>query len=272
MGDVPNINELFNRMSGRPAAMSAMRSTAERLCAEVKATQGEVDVNELTGGAVFIVTTILVDNSLSIRRAGNIGEVIRGYNKLLDAQRNSQEADDILISCQFLNPTRVAPSGILYPYSDLEEAQPLNQNNFHAGGGTPLYDRLAVALTGAALKKKEFNEAKISCRAVTVVVSDGDDQNHSVLHTPDTVREMVDSELRTERHTIAAIGLRDPESPVDYHDVFTRLGILPEWILTPDDSQSSIRSAFDLLSLQIAAPQPTPSGTLIDPVPAGSAS
>jgi hypothetical protein len=52
--------------------------------------------------------------------------------------------------------------------------------------------------------------------------------------------------LKTENHIIAGVGITD--GTTDFRRVFGEMGILPQWILTPHNTPSEIRAAFQLLS------------------------
>ncbi len=57
---------------------------------------------------------------------------------------------------------------------------------------------------------------------------------------------MVDSLLKTENHIVAAMGIDDGST--DFRKVFSDMGIPDEWILTPGNTESEIRKAFQLFS------------------------
>ena len=111
--------------------------------------------------------------------------------------------------------------------------------------GTPLYDQTAVVLGTVLAKVWEFQESGVPVRTVTLLITDGADQ-HSRYQTPATVRPLVEDMLRAESHIIAAMGIND--GCTDFRTVFRDLGIQDEWILTPGDTASEIRTAFQVFS------------------------
>jgi hypothetical protein len=51
---------------------------------------------------------------------------------------------------------------------------------------------------------------------------------------------------RSESHIVAALGINDGST--NFRQVFQEMGITDEWILTPGNSASEIRAAFQVFS------------------------
>jgi hypothetical protein len=60
------------------------------------------------------------------------------------------------------------------------------------------------------------------------------------------VAALVDDMLRSENHIVAAMGIDDGDT--DFHKVFAAMGIPREWILTPGNTSSEVRKAFQVFS------------------------
>ncbi len=82
-------------------------------------------------------------------------------------------------------------------------------------------------------------------RTLTLIVTDGDDQ-HSRRANAGKVRGIVRDMLQQENHIVATMGVEDGST--DFRLVFTGMGIPDEWILTPGNSQTEIRRAFQVFS------------------------
>jgi hypothetical protein len=60
------------------------------------------------------------------------------------------------------------------------------------------------------------------------------------------VRTIVEDMRKQETHIVAAMGLDDQE--IDFRLVFHGMGIADQWILTPRNTASEIRRAFEVFS------------------------
>jgi hypothetical protein len=122
----------------------------------------------------------------------------------------------------------------------------MDSQNYDPDKGTPLYDQTVVLLATVLAKYQEFENNGVACRTVTLILTDGADM-HSIKQSPATVKRLVDDLLLTESHIIAAMGI-DDEGHTDFRQVFEEMGIRPEWILTPGNTPSEIRKAFQVFS------------------------
>ncbi len=120
----------------------------------------------------------------------------------------------------------------------------MSSSNYDPSGGTPLYRQTEVVLTTVAAKLAEFEAGGVAARAITVIVTDGGDNSGPV--APRSTRVMVEGLLRTEQHIVAGVGIADGYT--DFVSVFAGMGIPAEWVLTPGNSASEIRQAFQTIS------------------------
>jgi hypothetical protein len=238
MSNTVNLSALLDEADLDPGAANAMQLTADTLGAAIMAGLGNVTLDDITTAEVTLIT-LLIDDSSSIRFIqGNTQAVRDGHNTVLDALRASKQASGVLIGCRYLN------RDVLYPYRTLDTAERLDSGNYDPSGGTPLYDQAAVTLTGVAAKMAEFEQGGVAARAVTVIVTDGGDNTGPL--APPSLKTMVEGLLRTEQHIIIGMGIDD--GGTDFHQVFTGMGILDEWVLTPGNTPSEIRRAFQVVS------------------------
>lgn len=220
------------------AGASQMQLVVEDVGAAIQAGLGEVNIDDVASAEVVLVS-MLIDDSGSIRFGGNADAVRQGHNVVIEALRGAKSAAGVLVSCQYLDGT------VLYPYVALQNAVLMDASNYDPRGGTPLYDRTGDVLTTAAAKMAEFEQGGVAARAITVIVTDGADRGSS-RQTTRSVQSMVQALTRTEQHITAAVGIDDGYT--DFHRVFTDMGVLPEWILTPGNTTSEIRAAFGAIS------------------------
>jgi hypothetical protein len=215
---------------------SALQLTVDTLGPAIMAGLGSIDLDDIDTAEVVLVT-LLVDDSGSM--GGNENLVCDGHNLLMDALKASKQSASVLVGCRYLN------SGVQYPYMMLDSVAKLDRSTYFVHGATPLHDMSATTLTGVVAKMTEFENGGVAARAITVIVSDGGD-NNSRRHTAGTVKTMVSGLLATEQHIIAGMGIDDGYT--DFRQVFSDMGIRDEWILTPGNSASEIRRAFQVVS------------------------
>lgn len=207
------------------------------LGAQIQAGLG-VSVDDVTSSEVVLVT-MLVDDSGSIDSSGNAQVVRDGVNLVMSALASSKQGSGILLSVRYLN------GQILAPYAPLEQVPNLDSANYDPRGGTPLYDESIVTLGTVVAKTQEFLDAGVGCRSVTLIVSDGADL-HSRRNKPADVAKVVKDMRLTESHIVAAMGIDDGST--DFRSVFANMGMDPKWILTPGNSPTEVRSAFQVFS------------------------
>lgn len=217
------------------------------LGAQIQAGLG-VSVDDVMASEVLLVT-LLIDDSGSIRSAGNEQVIRDGVNLILRSLSGSKQSDGVLMSIRYLNGT------VLTPYASLDQIPKLDDTNYEATGGTPLYDQSIVVCGQSLAKCQEFADSGCAARSVTVFVTDGADicSRRSAADVAKVVRDM----RITENHIVIGVGIDDSEKDAsgqilrkgtDYQNVFLKMGVDPKWILTPGNSESEIRKAFAVVS------------------------
>ena len=238
-GKVPSVNALFQAAHAEgilsPSSMQAL--TGVDLGAQIQAGLG-VSVDDVEASEVLLVT-IMPDDSGSIRSAGNEVAVREGHNLVLDALSNSKQKEGVLAHTRYLN------GEVLFPYRAIEHAVRMNTSNYDPTKGTPLYDQVVVLLGSVLAKTQEFAANGVVARSVTLIITDGDDQHSSRASRKD-VAALVRDLSRAESHIVAAMGISDGST--DFRKVFQEMGIADRWILTPHNSASEIRKAFQIFS------------------------
>jgi hypothetical protein len=191
------------------------------------------------GSSEVVLLTMMPDDSSSIASANNAGAVRDGHNFVLDALAASKQAGEVLAHTRYLN------GHVLFPYTQLAHAQRLTPANYDPRLGTPLYDQTAVVLGTVIAKAQELAQAGIAVRTVTLIITDGADCGSTRCKAAEVaaiVRDMV----AQENHIVAAMGIRDGST--DFRGVFRAMGIADRWILTPGNSASEVRRAFQVFS------------------------
>jgi hypothetical protein len=197
-----------------------------------------VNVDDVQASEVVLVT-LMPDDSGSIRFAGNSQVVRDGHNLILDALSSSKQKDNILVHCRYLN------GSVLYPYCSLDQAVRMDNSNYDPNLGTPLYDQSVILLGTVLAKTKEFADNGVPVRTVSLIITDGCDQG-SCRSAPQDVAQIVKDMLMAETHIIAAMGIEDGYT--NFNNIFKKMGLRDEWILTPQNSGSDIRKAFQVFS------------------------
>jgi hypothetical protein len=206
------------------------------LGAQIQAGLG-VSVDDIAASEVVLVT-MLIDDSSSIRFGNNTQLVRDGHNLVLEALVKSKQRNSILAHTRYLN------GDVLYPYNLIDQAVKMDSSNFNPSGGTPLYDQSIVIAGTVLAKTQEFASSGVAVRTVTVIITDGADSG-SRKRAAD-VKPVITDLLRQENHIVAGMGIADGYT--DYRQVFEEMGIDDKWILTPGNSDSEIRRAFQMVS------------------------
>lgn len=195
-----------------------------------------------------VLVTIMIDDSASIATRRNTRAVIEGYNLLLQSLLDSKQGNNIFIHTCYLN------GQVLYPYTLIQNAVVLDEQNYRPDGGTPLYDQTVVIFGTVIAKIQECVDNNIPARTITLLVTDGFDE-HSRKANPAMCAAVATDLLATERNIVAAMGIDDGKT--NFRQIFQSMGILDQWILTPQSTPSEIRKAFRMVSRTATAVQAT---------------
>jgi hypothetical protein len=235
-----DINSLIGsaKQQGSLSAASANVLTAIDIGDRIREGLG-VGVDDVLANDVILVT-MLIDDSGSIRMSGNSQIVRDGHNLVVEALRGGkdQQVQNMLCHTAYLN------GKILYPYVVIGSAINMESNNYDPNGGTPLYEAGIVTLGRVLTKAQEFSDAGVTVRTITLIVTDGasTDNNRTAAEFATVARDM----YKKETHIIAGMGIADGST--DFKQVFRDMGIPDEWILTPGNTNSEIRKAFQIFS------------------------
>ncbi|MBI4348951.1 MAG: hypothetical protein HY553_19090 [Elusimicrobia bacterium] len=231
--------ELFNAaLQEGELSDAAMRALSiPDLGAQIQAGLG-VHPDDVAASEVVLVT-MMPDDSGSIRFGGNAQAVRDGHNLVLDALAASKQKEGVLAHTRYLN------GRVLFPYCGLPGAIRMDSKNYDPNLGTPLYDQAVVLLGTVLAKSRQFAQAGVPSRTVTLLITDGADEGSESSDAKD-VAALVRDMLRAERHIVAAHGVDDGST--DFRAVFREMGIEDRWILTPGSSSSEIRRAFAVFS------------------------
>jgi hypothetical protein len=205
--------------------------------AQIQAGLG-VTIDDVTASEVVLLT-MMPDDSASIAQAGNTDAVRDGHNFVIAALQASKQSGEVLAHTRYLN------GHVLCPYTALEHAVAMTGANYDPRLATPLFDQTCVVLGTVIAKAQELAQAGIAVRTVTLIITDGGDSG-SRRCTPGDVAAIVADMLAQENHIIAAMGIDD--GTTDFRKVFRSMGIPDRWVLTPGNSASEIRRAFQVFS------------------------
>ena len=197
-----------------------------------------IPVEDVTASEVILVT-VMIDDSGSISMANNEQFVRDGHNMVVDALQKTKQRDNILMHTRYLN------GKVLFPYCPIDQAIRMDGQNYLANGGTPLYDQTAVLLGTVLAKTFEFENNGVPVRTITLIITDGRDE-HSVNVFAVDIAKITEEMLQMEKHIIAAMGIDDGR--FDFKTIFRNMGIPKQWILTPGNTPSEIRQAFQVFS------------------------
>jgi hypothetical protein len=197
-----------------------------------------VTIDDVAASEVVLLT-MMPDDSQSIAGAGNTEAVRDGHNFVLDALGRSKQSGEVLGHTRYLN------GDVLFPYTALAHAVKMTPANYDPRHGTPLFDQTVVLLGTVIAKAQQLAQAGIAVRTVTLVITDGGDYGSTRCRAAD-VAAIVKDMLAQENHIVAAMGISD--GTTDFKKVFKSMGIPDRWVLTPGNSASEIRRAFQVFS------------------------
>ena len=247
MSDTPDVMDLFADAAGDENLPEVSLDGLQDLGADIQGALG-ISAEDVPASEVFLLG-LLVDDSSSIQFGSNAQNVRDGCNLILEALQKSSSGADIVVHAAALN------RGTIYPFTLLGQAPRFDSKNYHPSGGTPLLERTLAMLGTIKAKEQEFRGEAVPVRSVTVIVSDGGDNdidNDGEPHTNaasklyDQIKPLVEDMFRSEQHLVAFMGIDDGYT--DFTKIAARMGIPAEWVLTPGNDPHSIREAFMVVS------------------------
>lgn len=235
-----NVNQLFQNaeeegLLSKKASQALM--VMPDIGALIQAGLG-IPIDDVTASEVILVTQ-MPDDSGSIAAARQEQTVRDGHNGVIDSLFASKQRDNILAHTRYLN------GKVLFPYRPIDQAIRMDGRNYRADGGTPLYEQTVVLLGTVLAKTIEFENNGVPVRTISLITTDGEDL-HSVRAFARDVAKIVEEMIAMEKHIIAAMGIDNGHT--DFKTVFRNMGIPKQWILTPGNSASEIRKAFQVFS------------------------
>jgi hypothetical protein len=238
MSNIANIQNLLNSAQDdgiiTTSSAQALNLNIKDIGTAIVAGMG-IDVGQVQTSAVTLVS-VLMDDSGSVAGFANL--MVEGYNNAIDAQQESKQKDSIVWHSRAL-------SGQVYtPYVDLINVPRLALGVFDPSlGHTPLYDQTLVLLGTVIAKAQEFADEGISCRSITLIVTDGEDNSSRRAGAKD-VATVVQDMIRQERHIVTGMGVGSSK----FQQVFRNMGLQDQWILTTKSTKHEMRQAWNIWS------------------------
>lgn len=200
-------------------------------------------LGDVSAAPEVMLVSVLADDSYSI--AKEAPAVARGQNRLLEALQTAQRSADVLVQTRLLNGPALAPYRTLAGAPKMEVGVNYDAKTHR----TPLFDQTLVTLAGALAKARAAGPSQ-RVRTFTLLITDGDDTVSA--STADQVASLVADLSLPCNHIVAGMGIGEADA---FHEVFGRMGIAPEWILTSTQSSRDIAAKFAGLAglLRLAA-------------------
>ncbi|MBI2054852.1 MAG: hypothetical protein HYT39_02005 [Candidatus Sungbacteria bacterium] len=244
----PKVEDLFKTAAADGIISRQTALAAIDYGAEIQAGLG-IPPDEVAATEVVLLA-LLVDDSGSIRFAGNSQAVRDGVNGVLQALGAAKKQNDVLVLIELLN------RGTLNPYSLLGDAKPLDDRNYNPDGSTPLFEHAVPFLATVIAKSQEFAANGVPCRTVSLIMTDGGDNSRR--GTATEVARITGEMLRAENHIIFGYGVDD--GTTDFQQVFADMGIPKQAVLISSSDPKEIRKSFQLFSQSaVRASQNAPS-------------
>jgi hypothetical protein len=176
----------------------------------------------------------LLDDSGSIRFAGNSQVMRDGQNDIRQALIDTKQGPSIQMAVSYMN------KGLLCGYRQVDAVPVLDEKNYNPTGGTPLYREFLSILKDVVLKAQEFTNNGVNVQSITYLATDGANEEHGgtvfALHILPVVQDL----LKSEQHIICGVGIDDASyntagqltvPGTDFKAVFMEMGIPEQWII-----------------------------------------
>lgn len=239
-GEIEDVQALFAMQTQSPGQAGLTAQTTSILAQNLSpmvyiGTQG-MDPQDLGTDRVFLFVPVLdMTGSMSTHRKA----VIAAYNAMLDALKDSKQADDILMSSWTFNER----SYLLHKYVPLADVPALDKKNYNPDNLTALYDAVLDAITGAVAYGERLRQSGARTKIVLVAFTDGADNTST--HKASEVRTVITDLLAQEMYTFALVTFGGGYAK----QVASAMGIPQDNVLEVQNlTPSSIRQALDTVS------------------------
>lgn len=238
----PDLNNLFagavqdGSVSGQTALNLQIPGVADALTEVSGVPPLAIQAAEIYG--IYVV----LDDSGSIASAGNEQVLRDGVNQLKDELWSSANRDEIVMAVTTMN------KGVICPWTPLADIPKITAKNFTADGGTPLYHATITGTLALIAYWQQCQQIGAEFRGTLVVVSDGrDEANPYRLTTAKVATGLKDMRRQNERFMAAFMGI-DDGGYTNFRQIAGEMGFPDNLILTPKNSGSEIRKAFQVVS------------------------
>lgn len=246
---INDLNQVFDSAVQDGMSSGSVQVLVDNLDATTLAGTFGTAVDDIPTTEVTLVVPVL-DMSGSMTPVTKA--VIDGYNTMLQAMRDSKQAESILVSTWVFNNQ----PQLLYGYTPVSQVPHLTNHDYRPDWMTALYDATLDAFTGLVGYGQQLRDSGIYTKCVVVVFSDGADNRSQ--HSPFDVKTVSADLLQQEIYVLAFVGFETGE-PVDYHQIAGEMGF-PS-VLTAQSTPSEIRKVFTLVSKSVIRQ----SQTTVDP-------
>ncbi|HEX2913093.1 MAG TPA: vWA domain-containing protein [Chloroflexia bacterium] len=244
--NVKDVQDLFSDAGAEGLNQAATTILVDNLDAVALAGCSGADLDEINTDDVTLVAAV-IDASGSM--AGVKKDVVAGFNTMLDTFRGSKQADSILLSTWSFNDK----PQLHYSYTPVPLVADLTAQDYHADGGTALYDTLLYVMAGMVAYGQSLRNSGVRTRCIVVVFSDGAD-NTSRSHSFQ-VRSVSAGLLSQEIYTLAYAGFGGGSLQAIANEVG-----FPS-IITASSTPSEIRRIFNQVSASVIRASQTRIGT-----------
>lgn len=212
------------------------------------------------------LVAMLLDNSPSMNYCANPGakdaqsnyqSVVAGHNLVIESLKGAKAVNSIEALTQLLNPearyiNTVTGGDKDFKWLPLSAAHNLIEDEYIQGWSTPLYDR-SLELLGSVIARTKWWEDEYGVQTTSrcLILSDG--ENTDGRYTASDVKQVVEDMLAMEKHRIFFLGVRGPDSSVDFHDIATQMGIPHDSVGVVPSDPKAIRAWFQLFSQSATA-------------------
>lgn len=236
-----NVQNLFQTAhdEGNLSSSALKTLTIPDIADQINAAMGTPAV-DVKASEVYLVT-MLLDDSYSIKRAGNEQAVRDGANVVRQALMDSDAGLAILMCVRYVN------GKVVVPFTPIDQVPLLDASNFQANGGTPFYDMTVVSLGDILAKSQEFSDRNVPVRSATLLVTDGHDEGSTRFTRPEQLLDVMRDVLMSETHIVMAMGIQD-DLGTDFKDIFRRMGIQDKFSLLTTATPHDIRLNFGTFS------------------------
>lgn len=143
----------------------------------------------------YTLGTFVIDVTGSL--TGREKDLERVMKEVVERLKDEDTAENIL--WRVVTFSDIVGINEIHGFQLLQDIDPSKYDGISCDGGTPLYDAVGSVIEATLVEAARLWDEEYSVNAISIIVTDGDENNSIKIRTPEEIKEKTDMALRGEK-------------------------------------------------------------------------